>query len=194
MLAISVLPLKRSKNIPEIGTAQDKARANWLQTTPLLSRRVKSGSISGFALSSFGGDPCPLRPQTGLSPTGPRLGQKKEKPCPFSRSQAFARNANLIQIPPVIFDSCARILRVLGGSECAHELTIAPFEAQYETASRPPAALIFYSGRFPCSALMSAMASAWRASAAGLGAFQFALTSNPFTTLLLVVRLTNNLA
>jgi hypothetical protein len=136
----------------------------------------------------------PAPPSNGFVANWPSPWAKKEKPCPFSRSQAFARNANLIQIPPVIFDSCARILRVLGGSECAHELTIAPFEAQYETASRPPAALIFYSGRFPCSALMSAMASAWRASAAGLGAFQFALTSNPFTTLLLVVRLTNNLA
>jgi hypothetical protein len=50
-----------------------EARANWLQTTPPLSRRAKGGSVSGSALSSCGGDPCPLRPQTGLSPTGHRL-------------------------------------------------------------------------------------------------------------------------
>jgi hypothetical protein len=54
-----------------------EARANWLQTTPPLSRRAKGGSVSDSTLSSYGGDPCPFRPQTGLSPTGPRLAHNK---------------------------------------------------------------------------------------------------------------------
>jgi N-methylhydantoinase B/oxoprolinase/acetone carboxylase alpha subunit len=53
------------------GGGYGKARGSRLQTTPLLSRRAKSGSLSGSA-------PCPLRPHTGLSSTTPRPGNNKK--------------------------------------------------------------------------------------------------------------------
>jgi N-methylhydantoinase B/oxoprolinase/acetone carboxylase alpha subunit len=55
------------------GYGKVKARGSRLQTTLLLSRRAKSSSISGSALSSHGGDPCP---------------------------PAFVRNADVSQAPP----------------------------------------------------------------------------------------------
>jgi len=47
------------------------------ENTSLLPQRVKSGSVSGSALLSFGKEPCPLRLQTVFSPTALRLYNKK---------------------------------------------------------------------------------------------------------------------
>ncbi len=67
-------PIRSSRESDGVGPEDSmrKLRTVDSENTPLLPQRVKSGSVSGSALLSFGEEPCPLRLQTVFSPTALR--------------------------------------------------------------------------------------------------------------------------
>jgi hypothetical protein len=61
-----------------------KAQAIWLHNTLLLPQRAKSNSDQGFALLSFGEEPCPLSLSHGFFTIQPSPSTGREKSaCPF---------------------------------------------------------------------------------------------------------------